>query len=260
MATPAPLRIVTWHLAAYKRLWKTNVLASFVQPLFYLLGLGVGVGALVDRNAGSTQALGGSSYIGFVAPGLLITTAMALAAAESMWPVMAELKWTRGYHGMAATPLSAGDIVIAHGTWMALRCGLATAAVSVALALFPDTRSWGLPAAVAVSMLVGLAFAMPIMAVAVHAEIDGIFPAIQRFVITPLFLFGGAFYPLSRLPLAVQWLAKAAPLWHGVVVARGFTSTHIDWPGTAGHLAYLVLWAALGALVSVRLLRRKLYS
>ncbi|MDO8365046.1 MAG: ABC transporter permease [Actinomycetota bacterium] len=257
--TPGALRVLSWHLAAYRRLWKVNVLASFGQPLLYLLGLGVGVGALVDKNTGSSEVLGSSSYVAFVVPGLLVTTAMALAAGESMWPVMGGLKWHRGYHGIAATPLEARDIVLGHGAWMAVRCGLATGAVAVVLAVFPDTRSWGLAPSVLVSMLVGVSFAMPIMAFSVGSEYDGAFAGIQRFVIIPLFLFGGAFYPLSQLPAAVQWVAKVAPLWHGVVVARGFTSGNVDWTGVAGHLSFVALWAVAGTAITIRRLRGKLY-
>lgn len=259
MATPGALRVVSWHVASYRRLWRMNVLASFVQPLLYLLGLGVGVGALVDRNTSSTDVLGGSSYVGFVAPGLIITSAMALSAGESMWPVMGGLRWNRGYHGIAATPLDGRDIVLGHGVWMAVRSGVGAVAVAVALACFADTRSWALVAAVPVSMLVGVAFAMPIMAVSLRANMDGTFPAIQRFVIIPLFLFGGAFYPLSQLPLVVQWIAKVAPLWHGVVVAREFTGGAVDWLGVAGHAAYLCLWAAVGAILAIRRMRKQLY-
>jgi len=257
--TPAAFRVVSWHLATYRRFWKVNLLSSLVQPMLYLLGLGVGVGSLVDRNAGSGDVLGVSSYVAFVAPGLLVTTAMALAAGESMWPVASGLKWSRGYHGMAATSLSARDIVVGHATWMALRCGIAAGSVGCVLAVFPATRAWGLAPAVLVAMLVGAAFAMPIMAFSVSAEMDGSFAAIQRFVIIPLFLFGGAFYPLTQLPAVVQWLAKVAPLWHGVVVARSFTTGSVDWPGMAGHLAYIALWAAAGTVVAVRRLNRMLY-
>lgn len=252
--------MVSWHFATYRRLWKVNLMSSLVQPMLYLLGLGVGVGSLVDSNTGSSDVLGGSSYVAFVVPGLLITTAMALAAGESMWPVLGGLRWSRGYHGIAATPLDAGDIVLGHATWMALRCGIATGSVALVLACFGETRSWGLAPSVLVSMLVGVAFAMPIMALSVSAEMDGRFPAIQRFVIIPLFLFGGAFYPLSQLPMVVQWVAKIAPLWHGVVVARGFTTGNVDWAGVAGHLAYVTLWAVVGTIVATRRLSGKLYT
>ena len=87
VSTPGPLRVASWHLTQYRRLWKMNLMSSFVQPLLYLLGLGVGVGALVDRNTATGGTLGGASYVAFVAPGLLVTTAMALAAGESMNPL-----------------------------------------------------------------------------------------------------------------------------------------------------------------------------
>ena len=257
--SPGAVRVVSWHLATYRRFWRLNLLSSLVQPMLYLLGLGVGVGSLVDRNAGSSEVLGASSYVAFVAPGLLVTTAMALAAGESMWPVMGGLKWSRGYHGMAATPLGAGDIVLGHAVWMALRCGIATGAVASVLAVFPETRSWGLIPAVLVAMLVGVSFAMPIMAFSVNAEMDGSFAAIQRFVVIPLFLFGGAFYPLSQLPVPVQWLNKAWPLWHGVTVARSFTTGTMQWLGVFGHLGYVALWAAVGTAFAVRRMRGKLY-
>ncbi len=259
MATPGALRVASWHLAIYRRLWKTNLLSTFVQPMLYLLGLGVGVGSLVDRNTGATSSLGGVSYVAFVAPGLLITSAMSLGAGESMWPVMGGLKWHRSYHGIAATPLSARDIVLGHATWMAARCGLAAAAVASVLACFHHTRSWGLVPTVVVAMAVGVSFAMPIMAYSVNSEYDGAFAGIQRFVVIPLFLFGGAFYPITKLPTLVQWMAKAAPLWHGVVVARGFTTGHVDWRGVAGHMAYVLAWGVAGVFVATRRLRRKLY-
>lgn len=259
-ATPGALRVTSWHLASYRRLWKMNVLSSLIQPLLYLLGLGVGVGSLVDRNTGASEVLGTASYVSFVVPGLLVTTAMALAAGESMWPVMGALKWHRGYHGIAATPLSARDIVYGHAAWIAIRCGIAAGSVAVVLAFFESTRSWGLAPSVLVAILVGVAFAMPIMALSLGAEKDGMFPAIQRFVIIPLFLFGGAFYPLSQLPVGVQWIAKVAPLWHGVVVARGFTSGDVEWLGVVGHLGYVSLWGIIGAVVAIRRLRGQLYT
>ena len=257
--TPGAFRVASWHLANYRRLWRTNLLSTFVQPMLYLLGLGVGVGSLVDRHASSSATLGTVSYVAFVAPGLLITAAMSATAMESMWPVLGNLKWVRGYHGIAATPLNARDIVLGHATWMAARSAITGTLVAIALACFHDTRSWGLVPTVFVGVLIGVSFGMPIMAFSINAEYDGVFAAIQRFFLIPLFLFGGAFYPLSQLPTLVQWLAKVAPLWHGVVVARGFTTSRVDWTGTVGHLAYIALWAVVGTVIAIRRMERKLY-
>lgn len=257
--TPGPVHVASWYLATYRRLWKTNLLSSFVQPMLYMLGLGVGVGTLVDSNSGSTEILGGMSYVAYVAPGLLVTTAMTLGAAESMWPIMGNLKWQRGFHGIAATPLDARDITLGHALWIAARCGIAGGAVAAALALFPQTRSWGLVPAVVMAVLVGVSFAMPVTAFSIDTTTDGSFAGIQRFVIIPLFLFGGAFYPLTQLPTVVQWFAKAAPLWHGVVVARAFTSGTVEWPAVLGHTAYICTWIVAGTVVATRRLHRKLY-
>ena len=258
LSTPGPLRVMEGNFVAFRRLWRLNVMSSFVQPMLYLLGLGVGVGALVDRNTGSTDVLGSVPYVAFVAPGLLMTTAMSVCSDESMWPVMGGLRWQRLYHGIAATPLGARDIVGGHAVWMATRAAIAATAVALALALFPATRSWGLIPAVVVATLVGVAFAMPIMAVAIGAELDGVFAALQRFVLLPLFLFGGAFYPLDQLPAVVQWFAKVAPLWHGVVVARGATTGHLEALAAAGHLAYVALWAIVGGVIATRRLTARL--
>jgi len=227
--------------------------------MLFLLGLGVGVGSLVDRNVGSGDILGSASYVAFVAPGLLVTTAMALGAGESMWPVMGGLTWQRGYHGIAATELEARDIVLGHATWMAIRCGIAAAAVALALSCFSETRSWGLLPGVLVAVIVGLSFAMPIMAFSIGVKVDGAFAGVQRFVIIPLFLFGGAFYPLTQLPTVVQWIARAFPLWHGVVMARDFSFGNVDWTGVLGHTAYITAWIIVGVWVATRRLRGKLY-
>lgn len=260
MATPGAFRVAIWHFTAFRRMWRLNLTSSFVQPLLYLLGLGVGVGALVDRNQASVDTLGGLPYAAFVAPGLIVTTAMMMGAFESMWPVMGGLTWNRSYHAIAATPLDASDIAWGHATWMAVRCFFAASAVSLALALFPDTRSWGLIGVAPVAMLVGCAFAMPLMAYSVRAKADSAFPTVQRFVIIPLFLFGGAFYPISQLPTFVQWLARAFPLWHGVMISRAMVAGH--WPGLGelGHAVFIALWIVGGALVAIRRLRSRLYG
>jgi hypothetical protein len=60
----------------------------------------------------------------------------------------------------------------------------------------------------------------------------------------------------------VQWIARVFPLWHGVVVARSFTTERIDeidWLGVAGHLAYIALWALVGTIVAIRRLAGRLY-
>ena len=108
MSTPAAVRVWETNLAVYKRVWKSNLLGSFVQPFLYLLGMGVGVGALVDRGPASAEVLGGVEYVSFLAPALIATTAMLVVVQEAMWPVMDGFMWSASYRAMAATPLAPG--------------------------------------------------------------------------------------------------------------------------------------------------------
>jgi lipooligosaccharide transport system permease protein len=259
MKTPGPVRVALWHSTLFRRFWVSNVLASLVQPLLYLLGLGVGVGALVDRTGRSGDVLGGASYVAYIAPGLMVTTAMALASAESLWPIMGGFIWSRSYLGMAATPLGPGDIVGGHALWMAIRCMVASVAVAMVLILFPQARSWGLLPAVPVSALTGVAFAMPLMAFSVQRKNDASFAAMQRFVIIPLFLFGGAFYPISQLPGWTQAAVEVLPLWHGVELARSFSIQPLDASTALVHIVVLWCWILGGTLFAERLVRRRLY-
>ena len=260
MSAPAAVRVWEGYFTYYRVHWKSNVLGAFVQPFLYLLGMGVGVGALVDERAGSSanSTLGGLSYYEFLAPALLATTGMMLGAGEALWPTMGGFKWQRFFHAQAQTPLSTGQIVGGLTLWQATRTGIGVSGVAVVLALFPGTRRWGLLAAVPFGVLTALAFACPLIAWAATRETERSFPNIMRFVITPLFLFGGAFYPISELPGWLQPVAKATPLWHGVELCRGAVHGTLTALATVVHLAVLVGLSAIGLVVSHATFRKRL--
>jgi lipooligosaccharide transport system permease protein len=261
MSTPGALRIVEWNLLVFKRLWRASLLSSFLQPLLYLLAMGVGVGALVNRNTTSSPVLHGLSYIAFVAPGLLATTAMGVCTNDSMWPILDGFHWGRQFEAMAATPLSARDIVTAHAIWLAVRCTIAAVTVGAAMELFPAVRSWGLLAAIPAAVLGGLGFGLPIAAWSSTRKSDQSFPVIQRFVITPLFLFGGAFFPVTQMPVAVRWVAYVSPLWHSVELCRGWATMATISAGTAmGHVCYLIACAGVGGMLMSKYTKRRLFA
>lgn len=260
MSTPAAIRVWEGYFTYYRVHWKSNVFGAFVQPFLYLLGMGVGVGALVDdrRGSGGADALGGLSYYEFLAPALLATTGMMLGAGEALWPTMAGFKWQRFFHAQAQTPLSTGQIVGGLTLWQATRAGIGVVGVGMVLALFPGTRRWGLLAAVPFGVLTALAFASPLIAWAATRETERSFPNIMRFVITPLFLFGGAFYPIGELPGWLQTVAKATPLWHGVELCRGAVHDTLTVVDTVVHVAVLVALIAAGMAFSQVTFHRRL--
>ena len=96
MATPTIVRVWESEFAVYRKTWTSHVVLAFVQPLLYLLGIGLGVGALIDVNADSVSALGGISYFAYLAPALLATTAMISAGQASLWQVLDGFFWGTG--------------------------------------------------------------------------------------------------------------------------------------------------------------------
>jgi lipooligosaccharide transport system permease protein len=244
-----PLRVYEYWLMQYKRTWRATAITSVVNPIFYLGALGVGLGTLVNRSAG--QELG-VPYVDFVAPGMLAATAMTIGSGEASWPVMGSFKWTRQYFAMLATPLGPRDILFGHQFWMTTRVASTSAVYLVVIAAFGAIDSfWGilaLPAAI----LLGAAFTAPFAAYAATQESDAAFVPVNRFVIVPMFLFSGTFFPVSRLPLPLEWLAYATPLWHGVELCRDFTLGTVHPLSELGHVAYLLLFVVAGLLWAER--------
>jgi len=250
-------RPLEFFFAQYRRVWRGTAVSSIVTPVVYLLALGIGLGSFVGDVTfdGTTYR-----YVEFVAPGLLAATAMQVASFESSWPVLSAIKWSRQYHAMLATPLRVRDVLAGHQAWVALRVLTTVAVYFVVIAIPPFSAvvSWWGILAIPVCVLVGLAFSAPIAAWGARAQIDSSFVAIFRFVILPMFLFSGTFFPISRLPGALEIVAYATPLWHGVNLCRQLTLGQIDVPSALASVVYLLAWTTAALLVANITYRRRL--
>jgi lipooligosaccharide transport system permease protein len=249
-------RMFDYWVTVYKRTWKGTMVSSFLLPLLYLASMGVGLGSFVDSNG--TGALGGVSYLQFIAPGLLAATALQIAVGEATYPVMSGLKWQKFYHSMIATPLRPADVVYGQLGFIAFRVGSSCAVFLVVITLFGGLKSplgvLGLP----VALLVGMAVAGPVAAYATKLENDSGFAMIFRFGVIPAFLFSGAFFPVSQLPDWIEWLAYVSPLWHGVDLARGLSlGTLNPWLALV-NVVYLLAWFVVGTWLAVRGFTRRL--
>jgi lipooligosaccharide transport system permease protein len=250
-----PLRPLEFFFAQYRRVWRGTAISTVITPVIYLLAFGYGLGTLVDRT---TDLPDGISYLEFVAPGLLAATAMQIASFEASWPVLSAIKWSRQYHAMLATPLRIGDVLIGHQGFIAFRMLLTASVYLAAIAAFGAVNSPLGILAIPVTVLVGLAFAAPIAAWGAYTETDSSFVAIFRFVILPMFLFSGTFFPIERLPGILEVVAWVTPLWHGVDLCRQLTLGDVDLASAAGHLAYLIAFTAAGLVAAYYSYRRRL--
>ena len=259
MATPAALRVTEANARGYKAIWLGSVTTSFVQPLLYLLAMGVGLGTLVDAPGASAGALPGDTYLDFIAPGLLAATAMQTAAGEGAWPIMAGIKWRQTFDAVLATPVGIVDLAVGTFLWHGLRVALSSAVFgAIALALGVGTLA-GWSVAAAAGVLTGLAFSVPITAYTATLDRDLGLSNLFRFGIVPMFLFSGTFFPVDQLPDWVEPLAVVTPLWHGVELVRAAVIPAAD-PAlpAAVHVAVLVGVIVAGALLAIRNLRKRL--
>ena len=161
---------------------------------------------------------------------------------------------------MLATPLGVRDIIAGHQLWMATRIASTSAVYLAVIAAFGGINSYlgilTLPAA----LLLGLAFTTPTAAYAATVESDSAFVPYNRFIIVPMFLFSGTFFPVSRLPLPLEWLAYATPLWHGVDLCRELTLGNVQLLRALAHVGYLLLFVIAGLMWAERTYKQRLFN
>jgi len=251
-------RVVEQRAVVYRRTFRSSAFSSFVSPVLFLTAMGLGLGGYVNR--GGATALGGLSYLEFLAPGLLVATVMQAAAFEATFPIIGGLNWQRTFHAMYATPLSPRDIALGNLAWIAVRMAMIATVFTAVIVLFGAAHSPLVVLGIPVAVLTGMAFAAPIAAFSSTQRTPNRFNVIFRFGITPLFLFSGTFFPIESLPAPLQAVAWLSPLWHGVDLGRGVVL------GTIGDqplvmLAHLVVLSAIvvvGSWATSRLIEKRL--
>jgi len=251
-------RQLDYWVATYRRTWRGSVVSSFLMPLLFLTAMGVGLGGYVDDGAGP-RTLGGVSYLAFIAPGLLAVTAMQTAIFESTYPVFGNIKWTKVYQAMLATPLRVVDVLNGHLLYVGFRLFTTCLVFVAVLAAFGVAGSpAGALGALLVAGLIGMAYAAPVFCYTATLKSDSGFALLFRLGLLPMMLFSGAFFPVDQLPDAVEWLAYVMPVWHGVELCRGLTLGSGEWLPALGHMGYLAGWLVVGWLLARRQFERRL--
>jgi lipooligosaccharide transport system permease protein len=253
-----PVRQFRFWLTDYRRTWRGTIFSSVLNPVLFLGAMGLGLGTLVNRHG--TAHLGGVSYLTFLAPGLLAAAAMETGIGECTYPVLGSVKWNRTYQAAVASPLGPGDVFRGHQLFVTMRllmnCGIFLAVMAAFGAVRSPTVIFALPAA----LLTGLAFAAPVEAWAITRNKDSGFAVVYRFVLIPLFLFSGTFFPVTQLPAWIRPVAYLTPLWHGVALCRGISLGTLTAGAALLHVGFLAAVAAAGLLVGRRTYERRLHA
>jgi lipooligosaccharide transport system permease protein len=247
--------LVERNARAFKHFWVT-IISGFVEPVFYLFAMGVGLGALIGR----IEVGGGLmvDYAVFVAPALLAASAMNGAVFDSTFNVFFKLKYAKLYDAVLATPMGPRDVAVGEVVTALVRGLLySTAFLAVATAA-GYVQSWWALLAVPAATLIGFGFAAVGMAAATLMRTWQDFDYVQL-AILPMFLFSATFFPLSTYPGPIQWVVQATPLYHGVALVRDLMLGQVG-SGIFVHIAYLAVMGVVGALLAARRIERLLLT
>ena len=247
------MRLIERNLLVYKHGWLI-ILSGFFEPLFYLLSIGFGLGALI----GTVPGPGGEPipYQLFVAPALLASAAMNGAISESTFNFFFKLNYNKTFAAILSTPLSPGDVAVGELTWAFIRGGLYALGFMVVMVVLGLIVSPWVILAVPAALLVGFAFGAVGMAATSFMKTWQDFDLIQL-VILPLFLFSATFYPIETYPEALQVIVRLTPLYQGVDLIRSLTVGAIS-PVLLVHVVYLLVMGFAGLFVVSRRLDKLL--
>jgi lipooligosaccharide transport system permease protein len=241
------LRMVERNALAYRRMWGV-FLAGLIEPVLYLLSIGIGVGQLV----GEVATVGGAEvpYQVFVAPGLLAAAAMNGAVYDTTFNFFVRYKYSRTYDAILATPMRVRDVATGEIAWALLRGSIYSAAFLATMVAFGYVRSWWAVLALPVTVLIGAAFAAAGLAATTWMRSFVDFDYVQL-VIVPLFLFSATFFPMGRYPGPVQIIVHLSPLYQGVDLCRSLVLGDLRWVLLL-RVAYLAAMAVAGIAIASR--------
>ncbi|HXQ23195.1 MAG TPA: ABC transporter permease [Candidatus Acidoferrales bacterium] len=253
MSVSAPHALAVWrrNAAMYRRTWMLNILPNFFEPVLYLVSLGIGVGAYITQ-------MGGTSYAGFLAPGLVCVAAMNGASFEVTYNIFVRLTFEHAYDAMLTTPIQPDDVLAGEVLWALTRSCIYGGCFFIVICLFGLAPLPGALLALPAIPLAGLLFAAVGIAFSLRIPNIDLFSFYFTLFLTPLFLFSDVFFPLKeRLSGGWLWVAEALPLLHPVRLARAAFRGEAS-PALLWDLAYIVIVSALLLAWARRGVRRRL--
>jgi lipooligosaccharide transport system permease protein len=248
-------RMIQRNLMVYKHAWMV-IFSGFFEPVFYLLSIGVGLGGMIGL-------VDGIPYSAFVVPGLLASSCMNGAITDGFFNIWFKLHHEKTYDGILATPMRVADIAFGEMLWAVTRGSLYAATFIVVVSIVgvllgrPMILSPWVVLAIPAALLASASFsALALCATTFVRKIQD-FDTVMGLAVLPMFLFCGAFFPISQLPGAVQWLIGLLPLYNAIEILRALTTGRIEWR-ILGHVAYLIAVGVTAFAIAMRRLERSL--
>jgi lipooligosaccharide transport system permease protein len=232
---------------------------AIANPVMYLISVGVGLGGLIDKNVGPA-GIDGVKYLTFLAPALLAQAAIQGTMDETVFPTLEGFKWSKTFFSMNSTPLTGRQIsngIFLAAIFRATYTVLLYFGVMWAFGAIQSPQAWlAIPSAI----FAGACFGALMQAMAGKLEDENIFfTVLGRFVMMPLFMFSGTFFPLTSMPFYLQWIGWISPLWHATELGRHLTYGHVISPTMVWvHFIFLGSMLVTGLFFSGRIFTKRL--
>lgn len=221
MSIKKAFRVWQRHLTVYTKLYKSSIVLNFIEPVLYLVALGLGLGAFV-------REINGVPYIKFIAPGIVASSAMFAATYECSYGTYVRMTYQRTFDAILATPINLDDLVAGEMMWGATKSMLYGTIIIIVISLFGLVSSPGILLSIPLLFAIGLIFAeISLIFVAIVPGIDS-FNYFFTLFMTPMFLFSGIFFPLDTLPPIITTIAFFTPLYHMVNILRAFAGGNFN--------------------------------
>lgn len=240
------------NFISFKRFIIPTLLVSMGEPLFYLITLGIGMGAYMGL-------FGGKPYLYFLAPGLVITSVMLSSAFECLYGSFVRMIHEKFYDMVIVTPISAEDAVTGDIVWGVFRGMISGVLMLLIAALFGAVPlSFQIIILLLLLMIiVGFLFGSLSMIVTSFAPNFDFFNYYTELIITPMFFFSGVFFPLDRLPEFIKVISLFIPLTHGVTISRAIFSGTYE-PSLILNFLVLIIPSIIAFYLAVFFMKRRL--
>jgi lipooligosaccharide transport system permease protein len=248
-------RLVQRNMLVYKHT-SMVIISGFFEPVFYLLGIGLGVGSMVTN-------VDGIAYAAFVAPGLLAASCMNGAITDGLFNIFFKLHFQKTYDGILATPMRVQDIALGETMWALIRGSLYSLTFLLVVLAIGETlgpRMLLSPLAVLAfpaAVLVAASFSAAALCMATFVKKIQDFDIVMGLIVMPMFLFNGTFFPVSQYPAVIRWIVQTLPVYHSVELLRQCTTGSLR-PSGLGHLLYLIVLGLVTFAFAMRRLERAL--
>lgn len=228
------------------------LLTTFLEPIFYLLSFGLGVGALVGGI--TTQGVH-MSYRSFIFSGIIAQTVLFQGFYEGSFGAFVRMYYQKIFQAIAITPITLSEVLWGELLWDTTKATAAAEVVALIGVVTGDFQPLCLLTILPVSFAGAFLFsAMGLASAGYSRTIDELsYP--QYLLIFPMFLFCGVFYPVESLPKALQMIAWVFPLTSVNSLLRSLT---LGLPFQLQAVPLLFLWLAVMAWVSRKAMFKRL--